>query len=78
MKINIPALLSIFIGTLGFAVLLYSHQDWTYILLGILLGVIAFFIAFFMLILKDKTPKRVSYLIIIAIGLFFLILGVQS
>jgi len=80
MKKNLSASLLMFTSSLISFMLIYNSHSWTNILLGSLLAIISLLIAFFMFILKDlkeKSPKRVTYLIILVLGVLFLALGLM-
>lgn len=47
----------------------------TALVIGIIISVIALLVAIFKIVLKDQSPKRLSYMIILVIGACFLAFG---
>ena len=58
------------------AVLVYNSHNWIMISAGLILACVSLLIAIFSILLKSKTPDKIGYLIIIAIGVAFLVAGI--
>ncbi len=68
----------ILLAVSGYFISRFDKQNWSYILIGLLLGLISLLIAIFKIVLKDKSSKRLSYMVILAIGAFFLAFGLLN
>lgn len=75
MKNKLPNFLCLIFAFLSLIIANLKFQSKLYFIIASVCTLISFLIAIFMIVLRDKSSKGISYLLIIFIGIFFLFLG---